>query len=175
MSEVETTLSALDIQIIDLFRNAAAVLGMPRSVGEIYGLLYAAPAPLSMEDIIEKLKISVGSASQGLKFLRSFGAVKSQYVPGERRDHFVVETELRVVVAGFIKHQVTPHLENGSERLASLRASLGETEPQFGDIIASRIGRLERWHKLATEMLPLIQKFAQNVEASAGSREHRLE
>src|SRR2546422_24154 len=95
LTEVPSTLSALEIQVIDLSRSVPAVLGVPRSVGEIYGLLYAAPEPLSMDDIVGKLKISPGSASQGLKALRSVGAVKVQYMPGERRDHFIVEAELR--------------------------------------------------------------------------------
>jgi hypothetical protein len=52
------------------------VFGVPKSVGQIYGLLYASPEPLSFSDIVERLEISKGSASQGLQFLRSLGAIK---------------------------------------------------------------------------------------------------
>ena len=53
------------------------ILGMPRSVGEIYGLLYFSEAPLSMDQIANKLEMSLGSASQGLKTLRSLKAVRT--------------------------------------------------------------------------------------------------
>ena len=52
------------------------IFGVPKSVGQIYGLLYASPLPLGFSDIVERLEISKGSASQGLQLLRSLGAVK---------------------------------------------------------------------------------------------------
>jgi HTH-type transcriptional regulator, glycine betaine synthesis regulator len=160
LSEVPTTLSALEIEVIDLFRNAAVVLGLPRSVGEIYGLLYAAPDPLSMDDVIGKLKISPGSASQGLKLLRSFGAVKAQYVPGERRDHFVVETELRTVLTGYLKEKVYPHLRSGGDRLVRMRELARVSSDGEREIGESRIEKLERWHQIIQSTLPLVEKVA---------------
>jgi hypothetical protein len=51
------------------------IFGVPKSVGQIYGLLYASPEPLSFSDIVVRLGISKGSASQGLRLLRSLGAI----------------------------------------------------------------------------------------------------
>ena len=39
-------------------------------------LLFSSATPLSFSDILERLKISKGSLSQGLQLLRSFGAVR---------------------------------------------------------------------------------------------------
>ncbi len=156
----DATLSRLEIEVIDLFVNVAGLLGMPRSVGEIYGLLFLAPAPVPMDEIIDRLRISLGSASQGLRLLRSFGAVKTQYVAGERRDHFVVETELRTVMAGFLKEQVYPHLQSGASRLVSLRDALQELPREQRAAVAPRLERLERWQQLAAGMMPAIQEMA---------------
>ena len=57
------------------FSEVVQVFGVPKSVGQIYGLLYATPEPLSFSDIVDRLDISKGSASQGLQLLRSLGAV----------------------------------------------------------------------------------------------------
>ena len=66
------------------------VFGVPKSVGQIYGLLYASPEPLSFSDIVERLEISKGSASQGLQLLRSLGAIKvaeaKQYAISGKRE-----------------------------------------------------------------------------------------
>ena len=75
----------LEIESIDFFVRLMSMLGMPRSVGEIYGLLYFSPVPLPMDQIVSRLGISLGSASQGLKTLRSLKAVRTNYVPGDRR------------------------------------------------------------------------------------------
>jgi DNA-binding transcriptional ArsR family regulator len=63
-------------ECIELFAEVVYALGLPKSVGQIYGLLYASPAPLSFSDIVERLDISKGSASQGLQLLRTLGAIK---------------------------------------------------------------------------------------------------
>ena len=67
---------AIDERIISFFQDGAKILGLPKSVGEIYGLLFASPKPLTMLDLIDQLGISKGSASQGLRMLRALGAVR---------------------------------------------------------------------------------------------------
>ena len=79
---------------IDFFVRMMSIMGFPRSVGEIYGLLYFSQQPLSMDKIMDKLRISLGSASQGLKSLRNLKAVRTVYIQGERKDHFIAETNL---------------------------------------------------------------------------------
>ena len=64
------------IECATFFAEVIQIFGVPKSVGQIYGLLYASPVPLSFSDIVERLGISKGSASQGLQFLRSLGAIK---------------------------------------------------------------------------------------------------
>jgi hypothetical protein len=60
---------------VELFADIVSALGIPKSIGQIYGLLYASATPLSFSDIIERLEISKGSVSQGLQLLRSLGAI----------------------------------------------------------------------------------------------------
>src|ERR1051325_7503619 len=102
-------LNALETEIIDLFVQLSRLLGQPRSLAEIYGLLFISARPLSMDDLIERLRMSKGSASQGLKFLRNAGAVKMVYVPGDRRVHYEAVAELRNLVTRFLRDQFVPH------------------------------------------------------------------
>src|SRR5690606_34341859 len=112
----------------EVFVRAAQMIGVPKSVGEIYGLLYLSEKPLSMDQIVERLKISVGSASQGLRQLRGFRAVKTVYVPGERKDFYRAETEIRKLVSGFVSEEIRPHLESGGERIIRMQTLLGGIE-----------------------------------------------
>ena len=68
-------LDSFQLQAISFFVHAFAALSLPRSIGEIYGLLFSTEEALSLDDIIERLRISKGSASEGLRWLRSLGAV----------------------------------------------------------------------------------------------------
>ena len=44
-------LTALEKGIIGLFSDGVKLIGLPKSVGEIYGLLYARNADLSLDDL----------------------------------------------------------------------------------------------------------------------------
>lgn len=139
--------------MVDVFVRIAAVLSLPRSVGELYGILFISPEPMCIEDLMRKLRISKGSTSQGLKILRSFGAVNTKYVPGDRRDFFTAESALRKIVSGFVNEQIRPYLENGKERMARLE-DLAQAEADNAFFI-DRIDRLRGWQKRANALLPL--------------------
>lgn len=151
-------LSNIEREIVQLFVGVADVLALPRSVGELYGLLFVSEDPLCMDDCIGRLSISKGSVSQGLKTLRAFGAVKTVYVPGSRKDYFVAETELRKMVGGFVKEQVRPHLEAGGERIEAVQSAVGDAFS--GDsVMAERLARLAGWHRKFEKTLPLAMKL----------------
>ncbi len=155
-----TVLSPLEVEVIDFFVRAVKVIGIPKSVGEIYGLLFVAPEPLSLDELVVRLKISKGSASQGLSFLKNLGAIRAVYVAGSRRDHFCAETELKRLASGFIKGELEPHVESGEvrlDRLTDLAGALADTLD--GDFYRERIGKLRSWHQQARRVLPWVQKF----------------
>ncbi len=150
--------SAFEREVIDLFVHAAQAVSLPRSIGEIYGLLYSVRDPMTMDDVITRLRISRGSASQGLRWLRAIGAIRSAYVNGDRRDHYVAETELRRLATGFLREQVERHLDSGAMRLDRIDAAVaGEQDPAFA---AGRLHKLKRWHTLFKNLLPLFRRLA---------------
>lgn len=148
-------------ECIHLFVHASQMLSIPKSVGEIYGLLYSSPSPLTMDEVIERLSMSKGSASQGLRALRNIGAVRTTYVVGDRRDYFVADTELRNLAFGFLRESVEPHLNRGLHDLERI----GETIPIISSsderrFAEGRVKKLRRWHRFAFQVLPLLLRVA---------------
>lgn len=149
-------LSQLELEMIELFVHFAQLFSLPKSLGEIFGLLFASEEALPFDEIVNKLRISKGSASQGLKFLRSINAVTTVYIPGERRDHFVAEDRLRPLITGFLKERFQPHLRSGEERVQRL-TRLVEGEPGVaGPAVQKRIKRLRGWNLQAEKIMPIL-------------------
>jgi DNA-binding transcriptional regulator GbsR (MarR family) len=158
----EEKLSAFQRECITLFVRAAQLLSIPRSIGEIYGLLFSSAEPLSMEEVIEQLGISKGSASQGLRWLREVGAARTIYRAGDRRDRFVAETELRKLALGFLRESVEPHLHRGVEYLDHIHAAAGEQPAgEARDFAKDRAAKLKRWHKFGTQILPAFLRITE--------------
>src|SRR5882672_1181916 len=110
-------LKPVEVEVIHLFVQFARALGQPRSVAEIYGLLFASEKPLAMDTLIERLNLSKGSASQGLKYLQDLGAVRTVYVAGDRRTHYEAVAELRNLAGRFLRKEILTHFEDSESRL----------------------------------------------------------
>jgi DNA-binding transcriptional ArsR family regulator len=147
-----------------LFSEVVEVLGVPRSVGLIYGLLFASATPLSFSDIVERLEISKGSASQGLQLLRTLGAIKllipidgrsGERTVGTSRDYYEPELALRKLVSGLLQERVAPLAVAGVDRFDRLRR-LAE-EGGKGDIfLLNRVKQLERWRRRFRTVFPIL-------------------
>ena len=152
-------LSALEVEAIDMFINFLKIIGLQRSIGEIYGLLFVSAKPLSMDDIANRLHISLGAASQGLKLLRGLGAVKSVYSPGDRRDHFAADLELSKFATVFIKDELRPRVERALERIEHMESLLAEMPADERHATRQRLVRLRHWLEKGDKMLPWALKF----------------
>lgn len=148
-------LSRLEVEAIEYFIEFVQLLGLPKSVGEIYGLLFVAPEAIPMETVIARLQISKGSASQGLAVLRNLGAVEPVYIPGDRRDHYRPDFNLQRIASRFFREKLEPRLESGRARLERMdEAAVG-----ISDGVAKRIRALSKWHAKGSSLLPNLMSL----------------
>lgn len=143
--------------VVELFVRGANLVGLPRSVGEIYGSLFCAEKPLTFDALAAHLQISRGSVSQGLKVLRQLGAVKVHYIAGSRKDHYVAELSMLQLVQGFARDQLGPHLESGTARLKEVESLIQhETDAARKRHAEQRFQTLLSWQSRGQKLLPLV-------------------
>jgi hypothetical protein len=121
--------------LVDIFADLAELFGNPKSYGQIYGLLFASEAPMSMEEIAQRLEISQGSTSQGLRQLEAFGAVIKERNNGSRQALYTAKLEMKLLISGFLKERVIPRLESTESRIKA------------------------KWHRSARTILPIARKI----------------
>jgi DNA-binding transcriptional regulator GbsR (MarR family) len=151
--------TAFEREVIEHFVEITRALGQPRSLAEIYGLLFISPQPLAMDDLIERLQISKGSASQGLRFLREIGAVRPVEVAGDRRVHYEAVAELRRLAGKFLSDQLAPRVAGNERRLARLAERIRELPEEHRRHAENRITMLQSWHRNTRRILPLVIKL----------------
>lgn len=166
-------LNDFELSVVEIFVDLVTLLGLPKSIGEIYGLLFASAAPLSFGEIEAKLRLSKGSVSQGLRALRDLGAVwevgsdemggigeKSGTAGGrvvgaarvdtvavgkERGARWVAAVELRKLIGSLLRERMTPYLERQDQRVAAAGAALDKLlEESTTDHAGLLSGRLEK-------------------------------
>lgn len=152
-------LSRTQGEIVQVCADTVHQLGLSRSVGQIFGVIYCSPRPLAFADVVAALALSKGSVSQGLRFLRELGAIKPVQLPGKWREHFVAETELRRLLRGVLKNRLQAPLQSGVARLKTIERQLAAQGEPDREFLAQRLESLQTWHRQTLFFLPLLQKF----------------
>ena len=136
------------------------LLGLPKSIGLIYGAVFASSKPVEAGQICRKLKISRGSVSQGLRFLKELGAIRSKGLNGGRAEHFVAEDHLRGAIENFVLKKMSPAMEEIGSEIKHLEKIMASEGPQN---LSEKLEVLRRWHGHGKLLFPVVTGFLKTI------------
>lgn len=153
-------LSECRMEVIESAGHAAQVLGFPKSVGEIYGLLYLSPQPLSSPQICDILSASKGGVSQGVRQLAALGFIKRVRVLGDRKEHYEAVLEIAEVLRSSFDQIIKTRAISAGRRLNSITTTLKNErktlEPEDYAMVNRRLRRLTQVQKKVKKLIPLM-------------------
>ena len=151
--------------MVEVGGRICQLLGQPRSTGQIYGLLYLSAEPLSLIQMSSMLGISKGSVSMGTRQLASWGAIRKVWIPGDRRDFYIVVEDLGQLIRGSYSNFIKTKIESSKKRLANIESKLQE-DIKYGAItldkkiiLEGRIKALGKIQERMLKFLPLLEKI----------------
>ncbi|MCA0153985.1 GbsR/MarR family transcriptional regulator [Winogradskyella vincentii] len=99
-------------KFINTWGSLGTLWGINKAMAQIQALLFISTTPLSMEDIMEELKISRGNTSMNLRQLMDWGIVTKVLKTGERREYFTTEKDVqelaRVIAKERSRREIRP-------------------------------------------------------------------
>ena len=143
--------------LVDFFVSAADILGVPKSVAAIYGICFANPEPLGYSEVRERLEISTGSISQGIRVLRNVSALKVVVDPITKRELFAPDIELRRLIVHYLEERVEKQLTAGRGQLQAIVKAIPKVNNGSTKILRTRLKSLQGWHDKSRAVLPLIK------------------
>lgn len=82
-------------KFINTWGSLGSLWGINKAMAQIQALLFISTSPLSMEEIMEELKISRGNTSMNLRQLMDWGIVTKELIPGQRKEFFTTEKDVQ--------------------------------------------------------------------------------
>jgi DNA-binding transcriptional regulator GbsR (MarR family) len=152
-------------ELVDCTGRLFQRVGLPRSTGQIYGLLYLSPKPLSLDDMVSSLELSKGSASNGTRHLLSLGAIRRVWAPGERKDFFESVGNISAVLRSIYREFLRPRFGATGRTLSSILEILeldrraGDLDEEEVDFCRERIEGLLKLQKRLSKLAPLAEKI----------------
>src|SRR4051812_39367552 len=134
---------AVEDRFVQHWGDMATLWGVSSAMGRIHGLLYITGRAMTAEEIMARLQISRGGVSMALRGLVAWGTVRRQFLPGQRKQHFVAEqdpwTWFKRVIAERRRREADPVID----AIADCLALAQRTPVDDADLAVTR-ERLER-------------------------------
>lgn len=133
-------------QFILYWGDMGSQWGVNRSVAQIHALLYLSSVPMNAEQISDELGIARSNVSNSLKELVGWRLIQRVPVAGDRREHFVAETDVwemaLLITKGRKEREIDPAI-----RAINLCVTQARTEPQQDPVV---LERMQNMHEFLT-------------------------
>lgn len=135
--------------------------GLNRTVAQIYALLYVAGKPLPADEIADTLKVARSNVSTSIRELQSWGLIGRTQAIGDRRDHFIAETDLWTAAGSVAdarrKREIDPTLTALAKCLLDARA-----DDTIGKDAVARIRAMHDFLEAASGWYEQIRELPQS-------------
>lgn len=157
----EQLANAQDV-FLDRVNHICNKFGLNNAMAQLYAILYLSGKPLSLNDMVERLKISKGSVSVNIRALERYGAVRRVWVKGSRRDYYEAEADIAKVIIDRIKSMSQSRLKEMNEMVNSSYHALNSVNPSGKDekeaikIFKQKLDRLRNLQNKAQHLFGLF-------------------
>jgi DNA-binding transcriptional regulator GbsR (MarR family) len=121
--------------------------GFPRGMGAVFAVLYLAPNPLSLDEIVRRSGLTKGAVSTDVRALARMGLVHRSSHVGDRKDYYTAETDfykaIRAILGERQNAEFSRALHAVSETLAQLKAARGSMDESERQFLLARVQALQ--------------------------------
>jgi DNA-binding transcriptional regulator GbsR (MarR family) len=168
-------------EVIEALARSAEVYGAKRSYGRLFGILYFADEPLSMDDLVEESGYAKSTVSTAMSTLERFQLVRRRTRAGEgKRAFFEAEEDFWYIFQQFLDQRVRREIEMMTRSLRAAEMVLEQGDDERSERDLDRVRTLKRTYDraetvvdaFATEPLDRLATVieAQDGESDSGQR-----
>ena len=133
----------------------ASSMGLNRSVGQIYALLYMSREPMCLDDLAGACDMSKANASTNVRELERWNAVRRVWVRGDRKDYYEANRDLPQIVISRLQDGLGRRLGGLEDVVAEATERVEQMEGDADDQRFYR-ERLAEVHKLQGSLRRLL-------------------
>ncbi|WP_135821342.1 GbsR/MarR family transcriptional regulator [Halostella litorea] len=144
-------------RVIAAMERSAEVYGFKRSYGRLYGLLFFAEEPRSLDDLVEESDYAKSTVSTAMSALERYHLVHRRSMPGEgKRAYFEAETDFWRVFQEFLRNEVLREVTVMSRALSEAEAELEAADTERAARDLEKVRRLRRMYDRSETMIDAL-------------------
>ena len=152
---------------IETAGHLSTSLGLSEIAGRLYALLYLSPDPISLNEMVDMLKISKASASVNIRTLEGWGAARKVWVKGNRRDHYTADRDIWKLGTNRLKTGLERRMSEANGAMEQAEEMLKNSQEKFnGDakkLAATYIKRIKAIRETTEKLERLLTFIPSNL------------
>jgi len=166
-AQADDEVTAAREEVIEAMARTAEVWGAKRSYGRLFGVLYFADEPRSLDDLTDESGYAKSTVSTAMSTLERFHLVRRRSLPGEgKKAFFEAETDLWYVLQQFFQNEVSREIRIMSRALDSAAAKLEAADGERAERDLEKVRKLQQIYDRSEQFLSLVT--SQSVDRLAG-------
>jgi DNA-binding transcriptional regulator GbsR (MarR family) len=160
------TLESAQDKFIENIGKLCDSFGLNRFIAQLYAVLYLSDKPLSLDEITEKLKVSKGNVSINVRELENWGAVKSVWVKGSRKDYYEANLDIKGVLLKKVKAGMQKRIGQTSDMIDGFKDMIDSPDPDWTEeekriakVFEERMKKIEELRSMASTALNCAEKI----------------
>jgi len=157
VEQSEDEAAAAREEVIEAMARTAEVWGAKRSYGRLFGVLYFADEPLSLDDLTDESGYAKSTVSTAMSTLERFHLVRRRSLPDEgKKAFFEAETDLWYVLQQFFQNEVSREIRIMSRALDSAATKLEAAEGERVERDLEKVRKLQRLYDRSERLVSLV-------------------
>ncbi len=150
--------------------------GFPKGVGALFAVLYLAPSPLSLDELVQQSGLTKGAVSTNVRSLARMGLVHRSTKLADRKDYYQAETDFYKAIRSILKERQNSEFDRAlrsvHETLDELKTGQGSKKDADWQFTLERVQALQDFFDAIDSLNRAIVKLdslgMQNVQKILG-------
>lgn len=143
--------------VIEALERSADIYGLNRSYGRLYGLLYFADEPVSLDALVEESGYAKSTVSTAMQDMERMHLVYRRSIPGEGKKAFYeAERNFWTVVQEFLRREVQREITVMTNALEEAKQSLEEADDPQAQEDLEKIQDLEQMYEQSQHLVNIL-------------------
>jgi DNA-binding transcriptional regulator GbsR (MarR family) len=146
-------------RVIEGFERSAEIYGLNRSYGRLYGILYFAHEPLSLDELVDESGFAKSTVSTAMKELERFHMVHRRSVAGEgKKAFFEAERDFWRIVQEFLNREMRREIDTMTRALDEAESAFEAAESERAAKDLERVRDLQRVYDRSEAFVNLVTR-----------------
>ncbi len=144
-------------EVIEAMARSFEVSGAKRSYGRLYGILYFADGPLSLDRLVEESGYAKSTVSTAMSTLERFHLVQRRSVAGEgKKAFFEAEEDFWYVVQQFLEQQVRREVQVMTRALDAAELVLEDLDTDVAERDLEKVRKLQTVYAQSERLIDVL-------------------